>query len=431
MRILILLRDKILKSDLKYLLFNSGLTFFFRIAGMALGYLIAIYISKIYGADVYGRYAILVTFAQFSVMLFSLGIPTAIVKLTSETSQFNIRPQSNYLIRSVLMLLSSGIIGSLIIYLSSNLFGIQIFHDPQLGQVFKYLSIFFVFMILHNFGTQFLSGKKDFISYGLSMFIYPNVLFFIFVTIFRFFGLDTELFAFLSYILAFSAVGLFLFFKLPLKQATKNYSYGKILELSFPILLSAAFLSISSWTDIFMLGTMATKTEVGIYSAAYKLATITLLVILTVNIVIAPKIAELYDKNKIDKLEREVRNANRLMTTLTIPIVFFLILFDKFLLGLFGTEFIDGEFALFILSLGFLVNALCGTVTHILNMTNYQSILRNLMLAMAIINIGLNYVLIPIYGINGAAIASLISQLFINMLAVYYVKKHFGFWALL
>jgi len=402
-----------------------------RIAGMALGYLIAIYISKLYGADVYGRYSILVTFAQFSVMLFSLGIPTAIVKLTSEAQHFNIIPNSNYLLRSTILLLLSGIFGSLIIYSTSYLFGFQIFHDSQLPKIFKYLSYFFVFMIFHNFGTQFLSGKKNFLAYGLNMFIFPNVLFFVFVFIFRYFGLISEFYAFLSYLLSFSLVGFFLLINIPLKRVFQNYPYQNLLKLSLPILLSSAFLSIASWTDIFMLGSMATKVEVGIYSAAYKLATITLLVILTVNIVAAPKIAELFNQNKIVQLKSEVRSANRLMTFLTLPIVIVLLLFSKFLLGLFGTEFLRGEMALFILTLGFLVNALCGTVTHILNMTNYQKILRNLTLAMAIINIVLNYFLIPKFGINGAAAASLISQIFINAFAVFYVKKHLGFWALL
>ena len=420
-----------MNSDIKYLLKNSGLTFILRIGGLGLGYLIAIYISKLYGADVYGRYSILVTFAQFAVMVFSLGIPTAVIKLTSETNNFNKIPISNYLIRSLIVLFISGLFGSLIIFLCSSIIGTQVFHDNLLAQVFKYLSYFFIFMIFHNFGTQFQTGKKDFISYGLNMFVFPNVLFFVFIYIFRSFNLVSELYIFLSYILSITSVGIYLFFNIPKNKTTHNYSYKNLLKLSLPILLSSAFLSISSWTDIFMLGTMATKADVGIYSAAYKLSTATLLVILTVNIVIAPKIAELYNKKNIKQLKSEVLNANRLMTVLTLPIVFVLILFRKFLLGVFGIEFLGGELALIILSFGFLVNAFSGTVTQILNMTDYQIILRNLMLSMAIINIALNYFLIPKYGINGAAAASLISQTFINLFAVFYVKKKLGFWALI
>jgi O-antigen/teichoic acid export membrane protein len=420
-----------LKNDIKYLLQNSGLTFFLRILGMGLGYLIAIYISKLYGADVYGRYSILVTFAQFSVMLFSLGLPTAIVKLTSEAEHFNKLPITNYLNRSIIVLVISGIIGSIIIYSTSSLLGYNLFHDNLLSKLFKYLSYFFIFMILHNFGAQFFSGRKKFLAYGLNMFIFPNILFFVFIFIFRSLNLVTEFFAILSYILSLTSVGIYLLFNLPIKKVYQNYPYKNLLKLSLPILFSSAFLFISNWTDIFMLGSMVSKSEVGVYSAAYKLATISLLIILTVNIVIAPKIAELYNQNKSKQLSFEVRRANQLMTLLTLPIVIGLIVFRKFLLGLFGLEFLSGELALILLSIGFLFNAFSGTVSHILNMTDYQRIFRNLTLAMAILNIGLNYILIPKFGINGAALASLFSQLFLNVFAVFYVKINLGFWALL
>jgi O-antigen/teichoic acid export membrane protein len=398
---------------------------------MGLGYLIAIYISKFYGAEVFGRYSILVTFSQFSIMIFSLGIPIAIVKLTSEAQHFNQTPISNYLVQSAVVLFFSGLVGSLLIYSMANFFGYSIFHDAHLPKAFKYLSFFFVFLIFQNFGIQFLSGTKNFLAFSLSLFIFPNILFLSLILLFRSLQLVSEFYVLLSYLLSLSIVGIYLFFLIPLQKVSKEYPFKNLLRLSFPILLSSAFLSISSWTDIFMLGSMASKADVGVYSAAYKLATITLLVILTINIIIAPKIAELYHQNKIKQLELEVRNANRLMTYLTLPIVIVLLFFRKFFLGWFGMEFLSGELVLILLSFGFLVNAFCGTVTHILNMTNYQKILRNLTLAMAILNISLNYLLIPKFGINGAAAASLISQVFLNATAVYYVKKHLGFWALL
>ena len=420
-----------MKKDLRYLVQNSGLTFVLRIGGMALGYLIAIFISKLYGADVYGRYSILVTFSQFTVLLFSLGIPTAIVKLTSESDHFHKIPLTNYLQRSLIVLTGSGLFGGALIWLTSSLLGYQVFHDNQLSTLFQYLSYFFLFLIFHNFGTQYLSGKKDFLSYGLSMFIFPNILFFIIVYLFRSLGLNAEFYVQLSYILALSVVGIYLLLKIPLRKVNKKYAYKNLFKISLPILFSSMFLFISNWTDIFMLGSMVSKSEVGIYSAAYKLATISLIVILTVNIVIAPKIAELYHKKEQNQLKAEVRKANQLMTILTLPIVAVLLLFRKFFLGLFGLEFLSGETTLILLTIGFLFNAFSGTISPILNMTDYQKIFRNLTLAMAVLNIGLNYFLIPQFGIDGAAFASLLSQLFLNVMAIYYIKKHLGFWALL
>lgn len=421
-----------MKSDIRYLIKNSGLTFALRIVGMGLGYGLAILISQLYGAGVYGRYSILVTFAQFSVMLFSLGLPVAIVKLTTEVEHFQLAPISNYLKKSFIILLLSGIIGSILIYSSSSLLGLNIFKDKELSIIFRYFSYFFVLIIIHNFSTQYFRGINKFMEYGLAMFIFPNILFFVFIFLFRGLNLTEEFYVFLSYILSLSIVGLVISFKLPLKVKTKrNYPYRSLLNLSLPILFSSAFLFISNWTDIFMLGSMVSKVEVGVYSAAYKLASMSLLIILTINIVFAPKISTLYNQKKTLQLKDEVRKTNRVMFILTLPIAVGLIVFNKFLLGLFGQEFLSGEVTLIILTIGFLFNSFSGTVAHILNMTDYQKILRNLTLSMAILNIGLNFILIPKFGITGAAVASLFSQIFLNLFAVYYVKKKLGFWAFL
>lgn len=421
-----------MKSDLKYLIKNSGLTFALRIGGMGLGYVVAILISQFYGAEVYGRYSIMVTFMQFSVMIFSLGLPIAIIRLTAEKENFNTIPLYNYLAKSVKLLILSGLLGSLIIYFSSNLIGYHFFKDPKLTEIFKYLSFFFILLLLQDFSTKYFSGRKKFLEYGLSMFIFPNILFLILFFTFRWFNPADENYVYLSYLIALAVLGIILIFFIPLnKQTIKNYPYKKLLSLSIPILFSSAFLFISNWTDIFMLGAMVSKADVGIYSAAYKLSTLALLVILTINIVIAPKIAELYSTKNLKQLKITVHYANKLMSLLSLPIVLGLIIFRKFLLMQFGTDFLQGSSTLILLTIGFFFNSMTGTVAQILNMTDHQKTLRNLTFGMAVLNISLNFLLIPKYGITGAAIASLISQVFLNLFSVYMIKRIHGFWAFL
>jgi O-antigen/teichoic acid export membrane protein len=61
-------------------------------------------------------------------------------------------------------------------------------------------------------------------------------------------------------------------------------------------------------------------------------------------------------------------------------------------------------------------------------MTGRQIIFMNLLFVGAIINVVLNYLLIPIYGINGAALASMVSLATWNLTMVYFVKREFGFY---
>ena len=183
-------------------------------------------------------------------------------------------------------------------------------------------------------------------------------------------------------------------------------------------MLSGTILFLLSWTDIFMLGIMVSLKDVGIYSAAFKIASIGLIIILVFNVVIGPKIAELYNNNYMSKLKTTINKTTQLITFLTIPIFSIIIIFREEILIFFGNDFIQGESVLIILSTGVLINAISGNVDQILNMTNHQKIMKNITLFCLAENIILNYLLIPVYGINGAAWSSLITTTSLNFISI-------------
>ena len=74
-----------------------------------------------------------------------------------------------------------------------------------------------------------------------------------------------------------------------------------------------------------------------------------------------------------------------------------------------------------------LVSAFTGPAANLLQMTGRQVIFMKVLFAGAVINIVMNYFLIPIYGIAGAAVATMSSIIFWNVTMVYFVKKEFGF----
>ena len=94
---------------------------------------------------------------------------------------------------------------------------------------------------------------------------------------------------------------------------------------------------------------------------------------------------------------------------------------------MFSVIFKLGVSALIFLSVGKLISSLCGSVGNLLQMTGNQVIFMKCLLCGAIINIILNLLLIPSYGINGAAISSMVSLSSWNILMVYFVKRELGF----
>ena len=213
-------------------------------------------------------------------------------------------------------------------------------------------------------------------------------------------------------------VGL-LFKKLNLpKNNDYNFSYHQIFARSYPMALSAIAYFIMQSVDIIILTAYEGFESIAYYSVAVKLATVTALALMSVNIVIAPKIAEIYSTNDFEKLNKLINDSARIIFIISIPILTILFVFSDFMLGLFGENYVLAREALLLLLGAQFFSSLCGPGAVYLNMTGKQKKLNTILILGLGINVILNLVLIPAYGIEGAAVATLISMIFWNSLIV-------------
>ncbi len=81
-------------------------------------------------------------------------------------------------------------------------------------------------------------------------------------------------------------------------------------------------------------------------------------------------------------------------------------LFSQPILSLFGSDFTEASWSLKILVTGQMINALCGSVAILMIMTGHQKKSLPVVVCSALINVVLNAILIPSFGIAGAAIAT-------------------------
>ena len=165
-------------------------------------------------------------------------------------------------------------------------------------------------------------------------------------------------------------------------------------------------------------------------SIAVKVSMLSYMGLMAINSIAAPKFSELYASGKIDELKKIVQQSTKAIFWITLPVVLIFIFFPSMILSLFGEEFKAAIYCLLILSFGKMFSAISGSVGTLLQMSGKEVFFQNVLIASAILNVVLNYILIPIYDIDGAAIASLISNLFWNILMVFYIKKHLGFYTI-
>ena len=139
--------------------------------------------------------------------------------------------------------------------------------------------------------------------------------------------------------------------------------------------------------------------------------------------VVAPRLASLHAVANVNEMERLSRNSASAMTLLSLPILLAVVLAPHWILGLAGPDFEAGAGALVILTFGQFVIVATGPSGFLLSMTGRQSILRNVNVLGALLNLILNAVLIPLLGVIGAATATATSLALINLALVLEAKR--------
>ena len=214
----------------------------------------------------------------------------------------------------------------------------------------------------------------------------------------------------------FSSIRVYMLFKKIDKPNDKSESFTitEIFKTSSPMALSAIAYFIMQSIDIIILSIYEGFDQIAYYSVSVKLAMLTTLALMSVNIVIAPRIAEIYENQKMQKLQMLIKHSTRIIFLISICVLSVLFFFSEEILGLFGQGYVIANNALLFLLAAQFFNAVSGPGAIYLNMTGRQKTLNKILLSALIINISLNFYLIPIQGINGAAIATLASLIIWN-----------------
>jgi len=421
------------KDDLKYLLSKGGVSFLFRIIGMILSFFNIWLVSNFFSTEAYGVFSLIQTVILILSVIFTLGAQNVLI--IEINNQFNdgVNHSRSLLLKISKLILLVSILPMLMLYFGKETLS-DLFNNKNLTNHFEFIAISIPFLLLHEIILYYYIALKKFVRFGFFMFFLPNILFTASILIFKSFITDsfyiTVLFC-LSY-----AVTFFIEFALAFKNFKFNtsneklLSYKKIILNGLPMLFNGIMILLLNWTDVLMLGIMKSEKEVGIYNAAFKIGFMVLIIISTINIIIVPKISELFQEGKLIELKKLLNRSTQLITILTTPIVLFLIIFGKDILAQFGSDFIEGYIVLVIITLSSYFSSICGNVDQILNFTNNQSALLKINIFSLALNLLLNFFLIGDYGILGAAIASLISTIFLNTFCVFYIKRKLGFYTL-
>ncbi len=192
---------------------------------------------------------------------------------------------------------------------------------------------------------------------------------------------------------------------------------------ALPMLLIGSMYVINGQTDTIMLGILSNSEAVGVYTVANRGAALITFVLMAFDTSIAPTFASLYSKGELQQLQKIVTQSCRIVFAIALLMTIGLIIFGKWLLLMFGTEFVKGYLTLSILSIGQLVNAFTGSVALLLIMSGFDKSTAVGVSISAILNIILNAFFIPLWNAEGAAIATAISMVCWNLILIYFAYR--------
>lgn len=162
--------------------------------------------------------------------------------------------------------------------------------------------------------------------------------------------------------------------------------------------------------DLIMLGTLSDPASAGMYAVATRAADLVPLILITVNAVLAPRIAELHRKGCHSQLQNLITRSMRLVTITTFPLAVGLFIFSEVLLRFFyGDTYAAASPVLRLLTLAQFILVLGGPLGTLLEMTGHERASLRIMVWIVALNVVLNSALIPIMHAEGAAISTCLS----------------------
>lgn len=412
---------------------GAGITFGGKTAGLGIKYLTEVVLARLLGTELFGLYAIGIVIYKLGEVFSGMGLQSGTVRYVSIYRSSRDRGRLlGVLQQSIGLPFFGGLILGSILFLTSGFIAQEVFNKPNLAPVLRIFAVAIPFGASMTVGALATSGFQTtkYLVY-IRNFFHPitNLILIVFVG-----SLGWSLWgAAVAWVLA-SILGLILavYFILKIfpeerwKKIKPVFETKRLLQFSLPLALGDFLGFILLWMDTLMLGYFRSASEVGIYRAASQTALLLMIFLNSLNTIFSPLIAELFHRNHLQRMEQLFKVATRWSFSLTLPLFLFVWLAGQDILRVFGSEFSVGWLPLVVLSIGQLVNAGTGGIGYMLIMSGHQYLKLLSDVVLVSLNIVLNILLIPRWGLLGAAVATAISIAGVNIIRgvqVYIILK--------
>ncbi|MGI9365712.1 MAG: lipopolysaccharide biosynthesis protein [Rhizobiaceae bacterium] len=180
--------------------------------------------------------------------------------------------------------------------------------------------------------------------------------------------------------------------------------------VAVPIFLVEASYVLFTSVDIMLVGIYLPPKDVGIYFAAAKTLALVHFVYFAIRAGVAHRYSQYYSAGANEQFESFVHDSTKWTFWPSLLMAALVLMSGHLLLSMFGSEFVDGYPLMFILVLGILARASIGPAESVLTMSGNQNVCALVYGLTLFLNILLNIMLIPKFGLYGAAVATTLAM---------------------
>ena len=213
-----------------------------------------------------------------------------------------------------------------------------------------------------------------------------------------------------------------------LAEVQPDYNAATWTRASIPMLITVLMNSYLPELSVILVGIYMPSDEVAVFNASFRIAFMISFGIIAVDAIVMPQVARLHADGNSAAIQMIISRAILLKSAGGLLAVVLLFFFGKDILGLFGEEFVRGYETMLVLAVSQLAIAFTGAGAGILNATGHQDRCLLVFMTALIVLIALNVVLVPMFGIMGAAaalvVAIAIRQLWLNVIVIKRIGVH-------
>ena len=394
-----------------------------------LSYIYRAVIARSFTIEEYGIFSIALAFLTIVSIISNLGFSQGVERFLGYFSKEN-NKLKGIILSAIKITLPFSILISVIVVIFSKNISSLLFSTPTLKSMVIASAIGVPFYTLSDLNLSIFRGFK-LIKYQVIIKDLTENLVKIILTIIAVYMGFNILGVIYSYVIALIISGIIGFqvvkrkvFSVFDKTIQEAKMHTALLSFSWPIMFTGLLFTATKWTDTLLLGLLDTKTSVGLYNAALPIAGLLTMVYTASGSLFIPVLSEMYRENETAVMTKVVYRLNKWVFLITLPAFILVLLFPQQLLTLlFGAKYSSAALALQILAIGYFFGVLMGQVGALMNITGKTKERMFVWLSGGIISIALNILLIPRYSLIGAAIASTLTFIYLNMASYYCIKK--------